>query len=105
MIKSSKVKQGKQDKAYTFGLIVANSNIAHQLTKIVSYCRFAWNKALSLVKQDDENYLILLEISKMNGGDGKGISQLFKFNPYHQLTTWKQQSNTAFFKQVYSKSL
>ncbi|MEN9945925.1 MAG: hypothetical protein RLZZ293_311, partial [Pseudomonadota bacterium] len=54
-----------------------------------------WNKALALVKQDDENYRTMLEIAKMNGGDGEGISSLFKFNPYNQLsallTTWKQQ--------------
>ncbi|MEN9946126.1 MAG: hypothetical protein RLZZ293_512 [Pseudomonadota bacterium] len=88
--------------------IISNRNIEHQRTKIVGCCQFIWNKDLALVKQDDEYYRKILEISKMNGGDGKGISPLFKFNPYNQLsallTTWKQQSDTVFLK-VYSKSL
>jgi hypothetical protein len=44
----------------------------------------------------------MLKIAKMNGGDSQGISTLFKFLPYNQisalLTTWKQQIETAFLK-------
>jgi hypothetical protein len=108
MIKSSKVKQDKQRKAYKFRLIVSNSAMEHKLTKIVGCCRFVWNKTLALVKQDAQDHRKMLEISKKNSGDGEGNSQLFKFNPYNQLSLlsrWKQQPNTAFLKQVYSKSL
>jgi putative transposase len=108
MVKSS-TKQNKQRKGYKFRLMVTNSEIERQLNKIVGCCRFVWNKALALVKQDDENYRTMLEMAKMNGGEGEGISSLFKFNPYNQLsallTTWKQQPETDFLKQVYSKSL
>jgi transposase len=108
MVKSS-IKQNKDRKGYKFRLIVTNSNIKRQLNKIVGCCRSVWNKALALVKQDDENYRTMLKIAKMNGGDGECISSLFKFNPYNQLsallTTWKQQAETAFLKQIYSKSL
>ncbi len=109
MIKSSKVKQDKERKGYKFRLIVANSDTERQLAKIVGSCRFVWNKALALVKQDDDDYRTMVQMSKMNGGDAEGISTFFKFNPYNQLsallTEWKQQSDTAFLKESYSKSL
>ena len=109
MIKSSKVKQVKERKGYKFRLIVPNSGIELQLTKIVGSCRFIWNKALALVKQDDDDYRTMVQMSKMNGGDTEGISTFFKFNPYNQLsallTEWKQQPETAFLKDAYSKSL
>ena len=109
MIKSSKVKQDKERKGYKFRLIVPNSDTERQLTKIVGGSRFVWNKALALVKQDDEDYRTMVQMSKMNGGDAEGISTFFKFNPYNQLsamlTQWKQQPETAFLKESYSKSL
>lgn len=109
MIKSSKVKQDKERKGYKFRLIVPNSEIERQLTKIVGSCRFVWNKALALVKQDDEDYRTVVQMSKMNAGDAEGISTFFKFNPYNQLsallTKWKQHPETAFLKDAYSKSL
>jgi putative transposase len=109
MIKSSKIKQDKERKGYKFRLIVPNSDTERQLTKIVGGCRFVWNKALALVKQDDEDYRTMVQMSKMNGGDAKGITTFFKFNPYNQLsamlTQWKQQAETAFLKEAYSKSL
>lgn len=109
MIKSSKVKQDKERKGYKFRLIIPNSDTECQLTKIVGGSRFVWNKALALVKQDDEDYRTMVQMSKMNGGDAQGISTFFKFNPYNQLsamlTVWKQQPETAFLKESYSKSL
>ncbi len=109
MIKSSKVKQDKERKGYKFRLIVANGDTERQLTKLVGSCRFVWNKALALVKQDDEDYRTMVQMSKMNGGDAQGISTFFRFNPYNQLsallTEWKQHSETAFLKESYSKSL
>lgn len=109
MINSSKVKQDKERKGYKFRLIVPNSDTERRLTKIVGDCRFVWNKALALVKQDDEDYRTMVQMSKMNGGDAEGISTFFKFNPYNQLsamlTQWKQQRETAFLKESYSKSL
>lgn len=74
MIKSSKVKQDKERKGYKFRLIVPNSDIERQLTKIVGSCRFVWNKALALVKQDDEDYRTMVQMSKMNGGDATQAS-------------------------------
>jgi putative transposase len=109
MIKSSKVKQDKERKGYKFRLIVPNSEIERQLNKIVGSCRFVWNKALALVKQDDDDYRTMVQMSKMNGGDAEGITTFFKFNPYNQLsamlTVWKQQPDTEFLKEAYSKSL
>jgi putative transposase len=109
MIKSSKVKQDKERKGYKFRLNVPNSDIERQLTKIVGSCRFVWNKALALVKQEDDDYRTMLQMSKMNGGDETGITTFFKFNPYNQLsallTEWKQQPETEFLKEAYSKSL
>ena len=55
MIKSSKLKQDKERKGYKFRLIVPNSDTECQLTKIVVSCRFVWNQALALVKQDDDS--------------------------------------------------
>jgi putative transposase len=104
MIKSSKVKQDKQRKAYKFRLIVNNNDIERQLTKIIACCRFVWNKALAVAKQVGEDYRKMVQIS-----NNEGISPLFKFNPHNQLSaflaTWKQQSEIAFLKQAYSKSL
>lgn len=106
---SSKVKQDKERKGYKFRLNVANSDIERQLTKMIGCCRFVWNKALAMVKQDDEDYRIMVQMSKMNGGDAAGITTSFKFNPYNQLsallTEWKQQPETMFLKNAYSKSL
>ena len=72
MVKS-RIKQNKQRKGYKFRLMVTNSEIERQLNKIVGCCCFVWNKALSLVKQDDEHYRTMLEMVKMNGGNGEGI--------------------------------
>ena len=109
MIKSSKIKQDKERKGYKFRLNVRNSDIERQLTKIVGCCRFVWNKALALVKQDDEDYRTMVQMSKMNGDNAEGIARSFKFNPYNQLsamlTEWKQQPDTEFLKEAYSKSL
>lgn len=109
MIKSSKVKQDKERKGYKFRLIVSNGDTERQLTKIVGSCRFVWNKALALVKQDDDDYRTMVQMSKMNGGDAQGITTFFKYNPYNQLsallTDWKQQPETEFLKEAYSKSL
>ncbi|MEN9945901.1 MAG: hypothetical protein RLZZ293_287 [Pseudomonadota bacterium] len=74
MIKSSKVKQDKQSKAYKFRLIVANNDV--ERPKIVGCYQFVWNKALALVKQDDKDYHTIVQISKTNYGDGKGITPL-----------------------------
>jgi putative transposase len=109
MIKSSKVKQDKERKGYKFRLTVPNSETERQLTKVVGSCRFVWNKALALVKQDDEDYRTMVQMSKMNGGNAEGITTSFKFNPYNQLSAllpeWKQQPDTEFLKESYSKSL
>jgi putative transposase len=109
MANANKVKQDKERKGYRFRLNVPNSDIERQLTKIAGCCRFVWNKALAMLKQDDEDYRTMVQMSKMNGGDATGITTTFKFNPYNQLsallTEWKQQPNTEFLKEVYSKSL
>lgn len=109
MIKSSKVKQDKERKGYKFRLIVTNGETERQLTKIVGSCRFVWNKALALVKQDDEDYRTMVQMSKMNGGDTEGITSSFKFNPSYQLSAmlpvWKKHPDTAFLKDAYAKSL
>ena len=51
----------------------------------------------------------MVQMSKMNDGDAKGISTFFKFNPHNRLsamlTVWTQQPETAFLKEYYSKSL
>lgn len=105
----SKILIDKERKGYKFRLMIPNNNIEHQLNKIVGSCRYVWNKALALVKQDDEDYRTMVQMSKMNGGDVEGITTSFKFNPYTQLsamlTWWKQQPDTAFLKEAYSKSL
>ena len=109
MIKSNKVKQGQERKGYKFRLIVPNSATEHKLAQVVGCCRFVWNKALALLKQDDEDYRTVVTMSRMNGGDGTRITSFFKFNPYNQLsamlTEWKQQPGTAFLQEAYSKSL
>lgn len=62
-----------------------------------------------MARLDDEDYRIMVQMSKMNGGDAEGIATSFKFNPYNQLspllTEWKQQPDTEFLKEAYSKSL
>lgn len=109
MIKSNKVKQDKERKGYKFRLIVSNSETEHKLAQIAGCCRFVWNKALALVKADDDDYRTMVTMSKMNGGDATGITGFFKFNPYQQLssmlTQWKEQSGTLFLIDAYSKSL
>lgn len=109
MIKSSKVKQEQERKGYKFRLIVANSETEHRLAQMVGCCRFVWNKALALIKVDDDDYHAVVTMSKMNGGDGEGITRFFKFNPYNQLsamlTKWKQEPETLFLADAYSKSL
>lgn len=108
-IKSSKIISDKERKGYKFRLIVPNSDIEHQLNKIVGSCRFVWNKALALLKEDNDNYRTISQMCKMNGGTADGIASEFKFNPYNQLskllTKWKQEPDTVFLKDVYSKSL
>ena len=109
MNKSSKVNQDKERKGYKFRLIVANSETEHKLTQLVGCCRFVWNKALSLVKQDADDYRTMVQMSKMNGGDATDITGFFKFNPYQQLSAmlpaWKSEPETAFLADAYSKSL
>ena len=109
MIKSSKVKQDKERKCYKFRLIVANSEAEHKLIQLVGCCRFVWNKALALVKQDLDDYRTIVTMSKMNGGDATDITGFFKFNPYQQLSAmlpaWKSTPETEFLADAYSKSL
>lgn len=109
MANASKVKQDKERRGYKFRLIVPNSDIDRQLTRIVGCCRLVWNKALAMVKQDDEDYRTIVQMSKMNGSDAEGITPSFKLNPYNQLsallTEWKQQPETTFLNAAYSKSL
>lgn len=109
MNKSSKVKQDKERKGYKFRLIVPNSETEQQLLRFAGCCRKVWNLGLVLVKQDDDDYRTMVQMSKMNGGDTEGIATTFKFNPYNQLssmlTMWKQQPELEFLNKAYSKSL
>ena len=109
MIKSSKVKQEQERKGYKFRLIIPNSATEHKFAQLVGCCRFVWNKALAWLKQDDDDYRTIVTMSRMNGGDATGITAFFKFNPYNQLsamlTKWKQDPETQFLAEAYSKSL
>ena len=112
MIKSNKVSQDKERKGYKFRLIVPNSATENKLSQCVGSCRFVWNKALALVKQDDEDYRRIIEMFKLAGATDKEVLQVsreFKFNPYNQLsallTQWKQEPAMAFLTNTYSKSL
>ena len=89
MIKSNKVKQGQERKGYKFRLIVPNSATEHKLAQIVGCCRFVWNKALALLKQDDEDYRTVVTKSKSNPTrvskqylvfKKRGIKDSFSFN-------------------------
>jgi putative transposase len=106
--KSSNVHELER-KGYKFKLIVPNSTTEQNLTKFAGSCRFVWNKALALLKEDNEDYHTAVNMSITNGGTAAGINSTFKFNPYHQLSAllpkWKQHPETAFLADVYSKSL
>lgn len=112
MNKANKITQELERKGYKFRLIVPNSIIERKLNQIVCSCRFVWNKALALIKQDDVDHKTIIEMFKLAGAtdaEVKTVSREFKFNPYQQLskmlTEWKQQPETAFLSQSYSKSL
>ncbi len=112
MNKSNKLTQNFERKGYKYRLLVPNSAIESKLTKCIGCCRFVWNKALALIKKDDEAHKIKVELLKSAGAkdtDISAISREFKFNPYQQLskmlTQWKQQPDTNFLIDSYSKSL
>ncbi|MEN9945631.1 MAG: hypothetical protein RLZZ293_17 [Pseudomonadota bacterium] len=56
----------------------------------------------SKVQQDNEDYPIMVQMSKMTGGDAESITTLFKFNPYNQLSALliklEQQAETKFLE-------
>lgn len=109
MINANKVKQDKERKGYKFRLIVPNSDIERKLIKTIGCCRFVWNKALAMIKQDDKDYQTVVQMVKLNGGTAEDVTAFFKFNPYQQLSTlltsWKQETDKVFLQESYSKSL
>lgn len=112
MIKSNILNSAMERKGYKFRLNITNSDIENKLTRFAGSCRFVWNKALALVKQDDETYQRGVEALTLSGAgeaETRQISRNFKFNPYHQLSSllpkWKLESATAFLADSYSKSL
>lgn len=112
MNKSNILKSDMERKGYKFRLNVPNGEVSNKLARIAGSCRFVWNKALALVKADDESYRAKIE--ELNCGarsntEIQQVSRVFKFNPYSQLSAmlpqWKQEPQTAFLADAYSKSL
>jgi putative transposase len=109
MAKASKLKQNVERKGYKFRLIVPNSDVERKLAGYVGCCRLVWNKALSLVKEDDALYRSLVRDCEEKGLATDNIVRTFRFNPYYQLSSmlklWKEDTKTSFLVDCYSKSL
>src|SRR5579862_8822937 len=101
MNKSSEVKLEQERKGYKFRLIVPNSKTESILSQFVGSCRFVWNKALALIKQDEEAYntaYARLSAVEASPDELKQLTREFKFNPYQQLSAmlpkWKDDKET-----------
>ena len=90
----------KERKGYKFPLIIPNKEIDEQLSQYVGCCRFVYNKALDVVKADDDKAIKAKE-------EGKDYTREYKFNPGYQLSKllpeWKKEKH--FLKDAYSEAL